>query len=405
MLEIKKKLFGYDPVQVEAMIADLNEKIFSLRQELFDTEKKTHVEVPPAANNTVSIAKFNAAMEDLKKHKMIIRDQEKEIEALQSAKEIETAAGGLNYQMIEKIYARAFESSKLITGDAKDSMVEMTDGVFEDLSGALTQVETMYSSISAYKASIHTLIDEALQKFDSLKTDLDSFGDNSSKISEFNTLLQEAKNNIMMKIGENSENFEEEIAQMAAAKPANLSNEAPVQKNEPAESIRKEPEVIPEEEQFQEPVTANTEKALNRIESNPVKIMHIKEVREVQEEEKASGQSNGESILMHADLDNHYSLDSLKVDSNKNMGDRNTNRNAPSKAFGDEMASFDEEIASSANESLLKMQENIKKQFEDQHEQEIKEDEEVQEAVNQTKVKPKISIEHILKKYSNLSEQ
>ena len=93
--------------------------------------------------------------------------------------------------------------------------------------------------------------------------------------------------------------------------------------------------------------------------------------------------------------DTHFSLEALSVDKNLDISNANTKKNV-TKGYPSQE---NENLAYNVDESLQKMKDEIKKDLEK------KDPEQTKKAVNEDNVKPKVSIEHILKKYSNIKDK
>ena len=293
MVLIKKHILGlgYDKVHVDSIVQDLTGEIAELRQQLFDSEEKR-----VAANQNSSDEERLGLLVELKDCRALLRKKEIEVEELllkqqstsapqnqsaevagyrnllaQKDKEISDLktdivsvrryiaeqtdarpvardlSRGANFEIIEKIYMRAFDSVKSFTGDARDSMATLTEHVCDELNDNLFNISGLYSTMNKSKVTISALISQAISHFNSIEALLDSFGDESGKIAEYSMMLNKAKANIMDEVEHSVSTFEGEVEEaffnrqaaessVPASAPQQVVQQAPVQQA-PAQQV------------------------------------------------------------------------------------------------------------------------------------------------------------------------
>ena len=385
MLDIKKKLFGYDPEVVESMFKELEDKVFNLRQEMFSSEKK-----PDAASVSV-MGENTKLIDEIKQLKIDLSQKEIDIEGL---KQYKNSVDGKspNYDLIEKIYANAFESSKQITGDAKKGALDLADSIYSELNNQIVEASDMFNEIFSSKKAIEVLIDDSLAKFNSIKGVLGSFTDESIRISDFHNMIENTKKNIYVKVNGDASAFENEIEAVLKQKKT----------EENAEQTK--PEITPVIEEVSEEISEETETV--NIDLDALREMSVEaeraEIEKASQEEIPNEEISAEDESLDKILekeykkDNHFSLEALKVENPDLLTDENAK-----KFKSDEETVLTEELSFDPSESLHKMQESIKKELSEANEEK---EPEADAEIEFSSPPKKVSIEQILKKYSNIKD-
>ena len=451
MLDIKKKLYGYNPEDVEKMVSELNDKIFALRQEMFASEtaaQAASASGTSAAPDTAGAPELEKLEQELSTYRNQVAEKDVQIANTQSQlsqlrqqlanKQSQPAPKGPNYDIIEKVYEHAYDSSKLIVKDTKETMLSLTDSIYDDLDMNLKKASEMYHTIYESKEAVNGLIDDALGKLGNIKSVLGNLGNEQQKISDFHLMLESTKRNVYQKITGDVNDFhldlskiekdgleekeikivepvkEIEIPESVAEIEVAVAEVGQVAVNEPV--VYKEPGIVeetavPEVLETAEPVVVSetiTTLETEIPEEEPKKdfFYSSNDYADIEKPKKAStlpgslvkDAEQGDVLVENEISDNHFSLEALKINPGENLHSSDAKKFTTS----DETAEAINNVSTfDALESLAKMKENITKELD----MEKTESQEAPVAEPEQTGKNKVSIEHILKKYSNIKDK
>ena len=422
------QMFGYNKEQVKEVIDQLNDEILGLRQQTFESEKQT-TETPAGENSTDNSANIQLSAE-LKESRNLINKRNNEINELYNkCSELEgmlqnttipnseQPAKKPNYDIIEKIYERAFESSSYIISDARDSIEKLTNNVYNELDHNLTKVNEFHMTFADSKTHITELVDQISTHLKAIENLTVKFEDEHERLVDFSATVKQSKEDILKKLSEDVKIFQEnahDIAGLTAVEDYKTVSEEK-QADIIEEAVSSEPvyEAEPEQEEKAESMiftsdnnTDSIEAALSAEEDEEELEQPIFTAAPAEEDEdEADAGINPEA------LDSDFTLEALMVDMKQDITSDNSKKFKSSEEVKSEELIPDE--VEDTTENLKRMHESIKKEFEMKNnivpEQEaadnfISEELAADSATEETKTKsskPKVNINDILRKYAN----
>lgn len=282
MLSIKKKLFGYDQAEVDYTIKELNDEIFSLRQELFSTEKKPEPAAAGLNGNeraelltaieqlSVQIKQKDTEIAELKlqykqseaaparpvdrseisayQNALAVKDSEiSELRAYIAKQQVQyeqsTAqrSSSPNMKMIEAVYMRAFDGAKDIASDARNSVSDLVDRMYFEIESDISTSARMHKDLISAKRNISMFIAQGMEHFKALEKMLGSIPEKDLRTSEYLDELQKGRSKILSDVDRSLVAFESDMNENFA-----LSDEPPAAREIAAPPPPSAPVYIPE---------------------------------------------------------------------------------------------------------------------------------------------------------------
>ena len=280
MLAMKKKIFGYDKEQVDFAMQNLNDEIFKLRQELFtmaknessapvadeakdsqiavlteetgelkDQLRQKNVELERIKNqlnaqlsvalNTSETVDYSAFQKELEQYQQAIMVKNEEIDSLKKAlaavqDEQRTNIASFvkknspDLRMIEKVYLRAFAGAKDVAKDAKYSMINLTDRVYNELGGDIKNTAGMYEDLIRNKNAFSLFITQGIMHLKTLEQLIGAISDIDFKTSEYLGELDASRDRILQDLNDSVSAFDVELEDsfsLDSEKPVNVTKQ------------------------------------------------------------------------------------------------------------------------------------------------------------------------------------
>lgn len=261
MEKFKKKLFGYQPEKVDASIQELDDLVNSLKREIMDLKDNSKQPSADLAKykteqiemlNTIdtlkrSLSEKDSQIEQLKSNvrtyasmssnsnskvtnglrdeiyllntelaniKQSVASKDEYIAKLQATvhKLTTQSKQGPQYtKMVEAVYLRAFESAKHITVDAKNEAVDLTNKVYNELNSSIIGAATAQYDLINIKNELLGFISKGVESFKTLEQLTDSFPSVDVNTPEYIRNLKGSKEKIVSEIEKSLSDFEVDI--------------------------------------------------------------------------------------------------------------------------------------------------------------------------------------------------
>ncbi len=218
---LKKEMMGYDKKEVEKLFEQQDEQIEKLRSELDEstamwetlkTELGKKDELIHSLQQKAAAAKETA---DESETASKLREQEERINELTTENEglrgmimSLQSRQSANFNIIERMYAHALDSSKLFVGDARLNIEAVVERTYRELAGDIDSVKVLFRRIGESRSSIDALLCEAKSHIIAIEELFGTFADESPKLDIFAERLKQTKNEIYTQIEKSVEHYD-----------------------------------------------------------------------------------------------------------------------------------------------------------------------------------------------------